>query len=225
MNAVSGVAARTSVLLADDHPILCRALRQIIEDEPEMSVIAEAHDGASALECARERRPHVLVLDLEMPRLDGLDVARALQRDSRGAPRIVFLTMHKSEEMFNAAMDAGALGYVLKESAHAEIVPSIRQVAEGRRFVSPAITDYLFHRGDRLRSLEKARPGIASLTVSERLILKLIAQDLTTKEIASELGISPHTVTNHRANICAKLGLRGTHSLLKFAYDHKSALS
>ncbi|MBX3743735.1 MAG: response regulator transcription factor [Verrucomicrobiae bacterium] len=211
------------IVLADDHPILCHALQQLLARETDIDVIAEAHDGDAALTLARTLQPSVLILDVEMPRLDGLSVARTLLTDP-SRPRIVFLTMHKTEEMFNAAVDAGALGYVLKESAHAEIVPCVRQVTLGQRYVSPAITDFVFHRNRRSQDLTRSRPGLAALTASERLILKLISQDRTTKEIADQLGISPHTVTNHRANICSKLGLRGTHSLLKFAFDQKSSL-
>lgn len=211
------------VVLADDHPILCHALRQLLDAEPDIDVIADAHDGETALAHARAHRPSVLILDIEMPRLDGLAVARSILAQP-APPRIVFLTMHKTEEMFNAAVDAGVLGYVLKESAHAEIIPCVRQVALGQRYISPAITDFVFQRSHRAQALVLTRPGLASLTASERLILKLISQDRTTKEIADQLGISPHTVTNHRANICSKLGLRGTHSLLKFAFDQKSAL-
>lgn len=223
MSAASDRGVTTRIMLVDDHPILCSALRQLIDQEPDLCVIGQAYDGAAALAQVRERRPDVIILDIEMPHSDGFAVARTLQKE-QSSGRVVFLTMHKSEEMFNAAFDTDAFGYVLKESAHAEVVPCIRQVVQGRRFVSPAITDYLFHRGDRVRNLVKSRPGVTHLTASERLILKLISQDRTTKEIANELGISPHTVTNHRANICAKLDLRGSHSLLKFAYDQKSAL-
>ncbi len=214
---------QTTVLLVDDHPLFCRALRQLIDAESDLRVVAEAHSGESGLKLARELRPGVMVLDVEMPSVDGFAVAVALRRESVQT-RVVFLTMHRSAEMFNAAMDAGALGYVLKDTAHCEAVPCLRQVAEGRRYVSPAITDLLFERGERARGLVQARPGVQALTPSERVILKLISQDRTSKEIADELGISPHTVTNHRANICAKLQLRGSHSLLKFAYDQKSAL-
>lgn len=223
MNAARTTAGTLTVVLADDHPILCRALRQMLELESAFSVLGEAHDGQAALDLALAKKPDFLVLDVEMPGKDGLEVARTLQQE--GTPtRVVFVTMHKSEEMFNAAVDAGAQGYVLKDTAHADIVLCLRQVASGSRFVSPGLTELLFRRTDRARGLRQERPGLDLLTASERLILRLIAQDKTTKEIADELEISPHTVANHRANICTKLDLRGTHSLLKFAYENKSAL-
>ena len=132
--------------------------------------------------------------------------------------------MHKDEDLFNEAMDAGAKGYVLKDSVVTDIIQSVRAAQEGRHFISPQLSSYLLNRNARAASLIKQKPGLNNLTPTERRILKLIAENKTSREIASELFISTRTVENHRANICAKLELHGAHALLKFALEHKSAL-
>jgi DNA-binding NarL/FixJ family response regulator len=133
--------------------------------------------------------------------------------------------MHSEEDMFNEALDLGALGYVLKESAISDIVAAVKMVARGQHYLSPAISGFLVRRGQRAASLQREKPGLSSLTQSEIRILKLIAEDKTSKEIAETLFISHRTVENHRTNICQKLGLTGTHALLRFALKHKSELS
>jgi DNA-binding NarL/FixJ family response regulator len=134
------------------------------------------------------------------------------------------LTMFKEERLFNEAMDAGFLGYVLKENAASDLVECIHAVAAGRAFISPVLSPFLLQRGERVKTLATEKPGLEKLTPAEQRIIKLIAADFTSKEIAEKLGLSPHTVENHRSNISAKLGLSGSHSLLKFAYDNKSSL-
>jgi DNA-binding CsgD family transcriptional regulator len=124
--------------------------------------------------------------------------------------------------MFDAFLDLGVAGYVLKENASAELIACLKAVAAGDPYVSPSLTRLLLRRRQAADQLRSERPGIDRLTPAERRILRLIAEDKTSKEIASHLGVSPNTVDNHRANICEKLGLRGTHSLLKFAFDNKS---
>jgi DNA-binding NarL/FixJ family response regulator len=137
---------------------------------------------------------------------------------------IVFLTMHKDEDVFNEAMDAGAKGYVVKESATNDIVQSIRAVAAGRNFISPELSTYLVSRGGRAASAVRRKPGLDALTATEARVLKLIAENKTSRQIASDLGVSVRTIENHRANISTKLELRGAHVLLKFALEHKSSL-
>ena len=158
-----------------------------------------------------------------MPKLDGIEVARSVSQ-KRQAVEIVFLTMHKDEDVFNEAMDAGAKGYVPKESAATDIIHSIRTAHGGRHFISPELSSYLVNCNARVASLIKQKPGLNNLTPTERRILGLIAENKTSGEIASELFISIRTVENHRANICNKLELHGPHALLKFALEHKSAL-
>jgi two-component system, NarL family, response regulator DegU len=211
------------VLIADDHPLLAAGLRQVIATDPRLEVIAEAADGAAALELLTAHQPDVAVLDIEMPQLTGFALLGEL-RAQRISTAVVFLTMYRDEEMFNEALDLGALGYVLKDSATTDIIGAIRAAAAGQPYISPAISAYLFNRAMRTTTLVQQLPGLNDLTPTERRVLKLIADNKTSKEIAAQLFISYRTVDNHRANICQKLNLKGSHSLLKFAFDHKSAL-
>ncbi len=211
------------LLIADDHPLLRAGLRQVIATDPQIQIIAEAADGATALQLIVEHQPDVAVLDIEMPNLTGFALLRAM-RAQRLTTAVVFLTMYHDEEMFNEALDLGALGYVLKDSATTDITSAIRAAASGQPFISPAISAYLFNRATRVTTLIQQLPGLNNLTPTERRVLKLIAENKTSKEIAAELYISYRTVENHRANICQKLALKGSHSLLKFAFEHKSEL-
>ena len=212
------------LVIADDHPLLRAGLRQVIESDARLKVLAEAEDGETALDEIEKRRPDVAVLDIEMPRLTGFDLLRAL-RDRKIAVEVIFLTMYKDEDIFNEALDLGAKGYVLKDSATTDIVNCIRMVAAGNHYISPAISSFLLNRAALSDALAKAKPSLNELTATERRILKLIAENKTSKQIAAELFISYRTVENHRASICQKLELKGSHSLIKFAFDHKSQLS
>ncbi len=213
----------TTIVIADDHPIFRRGLRDVVSEEASVRLLGEAADGAEALRLIGALRPEVAVLDHDMPKLNGLQIAQAVRREG-GTVGLVMLTMFKEERLFNEAMDAGFLGYVLKENAASDLIQCIHAVAAGRAFISPILSPFLLQRGRRSATLAAAKPGLDLLTPAERRILKLIAANFTSKEIAGRLGISFHTVENHRSNICAKLGLSGSHSLLKFAFDHKSSL-
>jgi DNA-binding NarL/FixJ family response regulator len=217
------MANEIHIVLADDHPIVRRGLRLTIESDPGMQVVAEANDGQEALEQIRTRRPAVAVMDINMPRLDGLGVAKELQK-TRLAVEILFLTLHNEEDLFHEAMDLGAKGYILKESAVTEIVNGIKSVARGMHFVTPSLTHHLLHRRQRAQRLKEAMPALSSLTQTEQRILRLVAAYKSSKEIAAELFIHYRTVENHRTNICQKLGLSGHNALLKYAIQHKSEL-
>ena len=211
------------VVIADDHPIFRRGLRVVLEADPRLRVIAEADDGAAALAAIKEHRPDVAILDVDMPVSDGIAVARAV-REQRLQVAIVFLTMHRDEPLFNAAMDAGVKGYVLKDSALTEIAGCVRTVAGGRSFISPDLSGYLLARSGRAGALVESKPGITDLTPAERRVLRMISEAKTNKQIAEELFISIRTVEHHREHISEKLDLKGSHALLKFAIEHKSEL-
>lgn len=212
-----------TILIADDHPIFRKGLRQIIESESGLNVVAEADDGEAAYQKARQLGPRVIILDVNMPGMDGFEVARKI-RDSNLQVEIVFLTMYKDQEMFNAALDLGARGYVLKNSALTDIVDCVRAVASGQHYISPALSSFLLNRRDRAASFVKGKPSIRDLTPTELRILRMIAESKTSKEIAAELFVSYRTIENHRANICNKLDLHGSNALVKFAFDHKSEI-
>lgn len=212
-----------NILIADDHPIVRKGLRQVIEAEAGLKVVAEADDGAIALERIKQLQPRVAVLDIHMPNMSGFELARAI-REQRIEVAIIFLTMHKAEDMFNAAIELGVKGYVLKDSAVTDIVGSIRAAAAGQPYISPQLSSFLLNRSMRKPAPPENLSGLKELTPTERRVLKMIAEYKTSKQIADQLFIHPRTVDNHRANICQKLGLRGTHSLMKFAVEHKAQI-
>jgi DNA-binding NarL/FixJ family response regulator len=212
-----------TVLIADDHPIFRTGLRQVIETDPDVRVVAEAGDGDEALAIIQSVGPDVAVLDIDMPGRDGLDVARAL-RDRRSATRVIFLTLHTDAWFLNAALDAGVQGYVAKESAATEIAGAIRSVHSGQQYVSPVLSSLLINRSRRADALAKELPALDALTPTEMKVLKLVAEIRTTKEIANALCMSPRTVEHHRTSIATKLELHGSHALTRFAVKHQTAL-
>ena len=185
--------------------------------------MGEAADGEAALRLIAELKPSIAVVDIDMPRLSGLELVRALQK-MKSPVTTVFLTMYDEEDMFNAAMDLGVKAYVVKESAADDILAALEKVDQGEIFISPSLSDIGTHRSNRVQNLLLSKPQIEDLTSAERRILKFIAEDRTSKEIADLLKISVKTVENHRLNICHKLNLHGSHSLLKFAFDLKAYL-
>jgi len=217
------VAGRIKVLIVDDHPLFRQGLRQLVESDGRFELAGEAGDGLTALRLIHQQKPDIALLDVNLPGMSGLEVARQLQ--SKKVPtRVVILTMFKEEETFNRALDLGVLGFVLKENAVQDILDSLAAVARGEHYLSPTISSYLVRRRGRAEALASRQPGLDDLTKAERRILKLIAEKKTSRVIAAELFISPRTVEAHRANICTKLDLHGSHSLMQFALEHRSAL-
>jgi DNA-binding NarL/FixJ family response regulator len=214
---------RLRVLIADDHPVFRKGLILAVGSERSIEIVGEAADGNQALRLSEELKPDVIVLDIEMPGMNGLQVAEEIIKEHLPVD-IVFLTMYKEADMFNEAMDLGVKGYVLKESAVSDIVNSIKTVAEGRYFISPSISEYLVTRSDRARMLLKKKPQLENLTKTERKVMRMISENKTSKEIGDVLHISFRTVENHRSNICHKLEIHGSHALLKFAIENKSSL-
>ena len=211
------------MVVADDHPIFRRGLCDVIEADPQLKLVGQAANGVDALRVAGEAKPDILVLDISMPRLTGLQVARKLV-ETGSLVRLVLLTMHEEEELLNEALNLGIQAYVLKENAVEDLLAAVRAVAEGRTFISASLSGMLLRRRNGSEALRRENPGLDQLTQTEHRILKLISEDRTSKEIADLLTCAIRTVDTHRQNISAKLGLSGSHSLLKFAYDNKSRL-
>jgi DNA-binding NarL/FixJ family response regulator len=209
------------VLIADDHPIFRQGLRLIIDAHREFTVVGEAADGGQALDRLQHGDVTVAVLDVTMPVQDGFAVARQV-RERRLPTALVFLTMHKDEHYLNAALDLGVRGYVLKDNATTEIVDCVRAVAGGGEYISPTLSSLLIRRRSRAATLAEQKPAIEQLTPAERRIL--IADGLTSRGIAAQLGIGVRTVEHHRNNVAVKLELRGSHALTKFAIKHQSDL-
>jgi len=205
----------------DDHPLLRRGVRDAIAENPRFQIVGEASDGLEALRLVRSLKPQIAVVDIDMPHLNGLEMLRALRQLSFPVKTII-LTMFKEEDMFNAALDLGALAYVVKENAANDVLAALEKVTRGETFFSTVLWEAGQRRSDRVQQLLLSKPQIETLTSSERRILKLVGQDYTSKEIANCLNLSVRTVDNHRQNICHKLNLHGTHSLLKFAFDNSA---
>ena len=209
------VPLKTRVLLADDHPVVRRGLRDVLDAEADFHVVAEVDDGASAVSRALEDDVDLAILDVTMPRLTGLQAAAELAQ-RRPDLRVLILSMHDSEEYFFEALQAGASGYVLKSVVDRDLVEACRATMRGEPFVYPGavkalIRDYV----DRVRSGEE--PSSDPLSRRESEVIKLIAEGHTSKEIAALLVISEKTVERHRANVLMKLGLRNKVDLTRYA--------
>ena len=210
------------LVMADDHPIFREGLRQIIEKDSRIKIIGEADNGQKALELIEEKMPDIALLDIDMPKLTGLEV---LKKVSGTSVKIIFLTMYSEEDIFDEAMGLGVKGYVLKDSAVNDILECILSVSEGNYFISPSMSNLLLRRRKKMTDLRKSNPMLDSLTPTEKKILRFISQNKTSKEIADVLFLSHRTIENHRTNISNKLNLKGSHSLIKFAIENKSLLT
>lgn len=215
--------AETKIIIVDDHPIFRRGLKEVIEADPQFAVAAEAGDGETALERIQSLKPDVVVLDLHLPKIEGMELLRAI-RALADPPAVIVLTMHGEESLFNATLDSGAQGYILKDNAISDVLVGLKAVAAGGVFISPSVAPFLVRRHRRTSALKAEKRGLAMLTPTERRILHLVAENKTNKEIGRELFISHRTVETHRTHICEKLELSGNRALLKFAFDHKSEI-
>jgi len=216
--------SRLSIVLADDHPVFRHGLRQIVEAESDFTVVGEARDGEGALALIKTLRPEIAILDISMPKLDGLTVACQL-REERSPVKIILVTMYREEKLFKKALEAGVKGYVLKDCATTDIISCLNAVSAGENYTSPELTTYLIKRVREVDSAGLPHSGLDTLSDTERRVLSSIGDCKTNKEIAQELFISVRTVETHRNNICKKLDVHGSHALMKFAFDHKDQLS
>jgi DNA-binding NarL/FixJ family response regulator len=210
-----------TVLIAEDHPVFRKGLTDVLRADATFRIVGEAADGERALALVRERRPRIAVLDIDMPKASGLAVAEAIQRDGLDTA-VVMLTMYQDAKMLRRALDLGAKGYLLKDSAVTDIIACLQMVAAGRAYISAALSNELLERRADLPVAELS--ALAALSPAERRVLQRIAGGLTSAEIGQALGISPKTVENHRTHICRKLGLHGPQALLRFALEHRTLL-
>ncbi|MFJ8579646.1 response regulator [Micromonospora sp. NPDC093277] len=203
------------ILLADDHALVRRGVRLILDNEPDLTVVAETADGAEAIARARDERPDLAILDIAMPRLTGLQAAREL---SRLLPdmRILILTMYDNEQYFFEALRAGASGYVLKSVADRDLVEACRAAVRGEPFLYPGAVNALIRNYLERVAKGEDQPGRA-ITDREEEVLKLVAEGHSSKQIADLLFISLKTVERHRANLLQKLGLRDRLELTRYA--------
>jgi len=204
------------VLLADDHTLMRRGLRLIVEQQPDLVVVGEAEDGRQAVALSASVKPDVAVLDIGMPNLNGIEAAKQITDVESGAA-VVILSMHADETYILRALKAGARGYLLKDSAESDVVRAIRSVAEGKSFFSPAVSKVMLE--DYVKKLQRtgSEDSYDLLTPREREILQLVAEGKSNKEVANLLHLSVYTVETHRANIMEKLKLKSVPELILYA--------
>ena len=208
--------ARVRILLADDHTVVRQGLRKLLEERPDWEVVAEAGDGREAVRQAEQHKPDLAILDVAMPLLNGIETTRMITKRSP-ATRVLVLTMHADEAYVTQILQAGAAGYLLKDSADVDLIQAVAAVAQGKSFFSPAIARVMLD--DYVRQL--AEKGITdrydSLSEREREIFQLIAEGKANKEIAALLSVSPSTVETHRAHIMEKLDLHSAAEIVLYA--------
>jgi len=208
-----------TVMIADDHPLFRKGVADVLRSDAAIHLVGEAADGETALLIIREQKPRIAVLDVDMPERNGLQVAEAV-RGEQLPVAVVMLTMYAGADMLQRALALGVRGYVSKESAADDILACIHLVASGRTYVS---ANFGPAAASAAASVGRAS-GLGDLTPAERHVLKLIVANMTTREIAATLEISPKTVENHRSNICQKLGVTGNNALVRFAMKHVAEL-
>lgn len=203
-------------LLADDHGIVRRGLRSLLESEPGLSVVADAADGLEALRLCERHRPDVLILDIAMPKLNGIEVAARAQKLDP-APAVVILSMHADESYILRALAAGARAYLLKDATDEDLLPAVRAVVAGRRFFSPAVTAVLVEDYVRQVQARGLTDSYHLLTDREKEVLQLLAEGRSNKEVATLLDLGLSTVETHRANLMQKLNLHNTAEIVLYA--------
>lgn len=214
---------KIKIIIADDHPVFRSGLMKIIETDKEIEITGEADNGESALNKIIDLNPDIALLDIDMPKMTGIQVLKELKKRKNNT-KAIFLTVYSDESIFDEAMNIGILGYVLKDSAISDIIDCIKSVAAGKYYITPSLSDFLINRRNKLKRMEKNKPSLSRLTKTEMNILILLAEGKTSKQIGEEMFISHKTVDNHKTNISDKLELRGTHSLIKFAIENKAIL-
>ena len=205
----------TRLLLADDHQIMREGLKSMLASEPGLKVVAEAENGYQTLEMAKEHRPDVIIMDVAMPDMNGIETTRALAAENL-ASRIIGLSMHSDHHFVTEMLKAGASGYILKQSAFEELVSAITAVMAGKTFLSSSIVDVVVQNYVHQLS-ESDSPAYSQLTNRERQVLQLLAEGRSTKDIAYALNLSVKTVETHRSKIMNKLGIQSLAGLIKFA--------
>lgn len=211
-----------TIIIADDHPFFRKGLLQLLRSVKTIKVIGEAETGPDALSMIGTLKPDAAVLDIDMPLMRGLEVLEEMNR-KKLTTSVIFMTMYKEPELVRRALSLGAKGYLLKESVVEELTQALAYIAAGKTYVSPAMAA-IIAAGETPRTVTEVIPGLDRLTQTERRVLRLVAENRSSKEISDELTISSRTVDNHRSHICEKLGLSGTHALLRFALQNKDRL-
>jgi two-component system response regulator NreC len=210
---------KVRILLADDHTILRDGIRALLEDEPDMVVVGEAEDGRTAVKLACQLKPDVVLMDIAMPLLNGLEATRQIKHDCPQV-KVLILTMHENEEYIRQVLASGAMGYILKDAAACELLDAIHAVRRGEAVLSPAITRLVIENYLRWGDLQKDNAS-NGLSPREREVLQLIAEGYSNRDISEILCISIKTVQTHRMNLMSKLDLHDRADLIKYAIQRK----
>jgi len=206
------------MVIAEDHTILREGLRSLLSSSPEFEIVGEAEDGREAIQSVEKYKPDLILTDLSMPRMNGMEAIREIKRVSPKT-RIVVLTVHKTEEYILATFKAGAHGYLLKDSTHSELIMALKKVLSGKQYISPEISEKVIEGYLEGKKTLKAQTHWETLTPRERVILKLIAEGCKNKKIADDLCISIKTVEKHRSNLMEKLNLHNVQALTAYAIE------
>lgn len=208
-----------NVIIADDHNLVRQGIRALLEKSPDINIVGEASDGQQAVELCKKMNPDVLVVDIMMPRLNGIQAVQRL-RDDSSTTRAVILSMYSDEAMIRQALMRGAKGYVLKQAVAEEIILAIHAAVRGETYLSPAVSSILIDSTIRGRPLGESGDAFDQLSLREREVLQLLAEGHTNAEIATILILSEKTVEKHRAAIMDKLGIRNLAGLVRIAIRH-----
>jgi DNA-binding NarL/FixJ family response regulator len=209
---------KVRIVIAEDHTILREGLKSLLSSNPDFEIIGEAEDGREAIRCVEKFKPDLILMDLSMPRINGLDAIKEIKKRF-SETKILVLTVHKTEEYILATLKSGADGYILKDSTHAELVLAVKNVLSGKHYISPGISEKVIEGYLEGKKTLKTKSSWETLTQREREILKLIAEGYKNKEIGNYLCISPKTVEKHRANLMEKLDLHNVQALTAFAIE------
>jgi len=212
------MSQKVRIVIAEDHTILREGLRMLLSTNPGYEIVAEAEDGREAVRWVSKLKPNLILTDLSMPRMNGMEAIREIRRESPET-KILVLTVHRAEEYILATFRAGADGYILKDSTQSELLMAVKKVLSGKHFISPEISEKVIEGYLEGKKTLKPRTSWETLTQREREILKLIAEGYKNKDIADDLCISVKTVEKHRANLMEKLDLHSVQALTPFAIE------
>ena len=215
---LKSMSQKVRIVIAEDHTILREGLRSLLSSNPSFEIVGEAEDGREAIKCVEKFKPDLILTDLSMPRMNGMEAIKEIKRESP-TTKVLVLTVHRAEEYILATFRAGADGYLLKDSTHAELVMAVKKVLSGKQYISPEISEKVIEGYLDGRRTLKTKSSWETLTQREREILKLIAEGYKNKGIADGLCISVKTVEKHRANLMEKLDLHSIQALTAFAIE------
>lgn len=205
------------ILIADDHGLIRAGLRALLQEVAEISVVGEAEDGPAALRCIAELQPDIVLMDISLPGLSGIEVTRQV-RNISPMTRVLMLTVHEDEGMLRESIRAGAHGYILKRAVDSDLIQAIRVIAQGHMYIYPSLTSALVK--DLSPHKASSEPAIEALTPREREVLMLLARGYTNRQIAAEMNLSTRTIEGHRSSLVDKLGISSRVELMNYVEEH-----